>query len=131
MLKYLLTLILTLLTANASAEWQGIGENGTETAYVDAANIQHGKHNKMWGLFDFKSPRSVSDMSYLSMKIQREYACHDKKSRIIARSAHAGNMGAGDIIFSDHTPDKWATVQPDSVEEALWNIACGKILPGK
>lgn len=124
--KYLLTLILALLAANASAEWQSIGENGTETAYIDAANIQHGKHNKMWGLFDLKAPRTVSDMSYLSMMIQREYACHDKKSRIVARSAHAGNMGAGDIIYSNNTPDKWAAVQTDSAEEALWNIACGR-----
>lgn len=126
MLKYLLALILTLLTADASAEWQSIGENAAQTAYVDAANIQHGKHNKMWGLFDLKAPRTLGNTSYLSMKIQREYSCHNKKSRIIARSAYAGNMGAGEIIYSDHTPDKWMIIQPDSAEHALWNIACGE-----
>lgn len=126
MLKYQLALIFTLLAANASAEWQSIGENTAQTAYVDAANIQHGKHNTMWGLFDLKAPRALGDMSYLSMKIQREYACLNKKSRIIARSAHAGNMGAGEIIYSNNTPDKWAVVQPDSAEHALWNIACGE-----
>ena len=121
-----MALILTLLTANASAEWQSIGETATETAYVDAANIQHGKHSTMWGLFDLKAPRTLGDTSYLSMKIQREYSCHNKKSRIIARSAHSGNMGAGEIIYSNNTPDKWAVVQPDSAEEALWNIACSE-----
>ncbi|MDO8206930.1 MAG: hypothetical protein Q7T38_03795 [Gallionella sp.] len=126
MKKHLLTLILTLLAANASAEWQSIGENATQTAYVDAANIQHGKHNTMWGLFDLKAPRTLGNISYLSMKIQREYSCHNKKSRIIARSAHADNMGAGEIIYSDHTPDKWMIIQPDSAEAALWNIACDK-----
>lgn len=126
MLKYLLALIFTLLAANASAEWQSIGENAAQTAYVDAANIQHGKHNTMWGLFDLKTPRTLGDMSYLSMKIQREYACLNKKTRIIAKSAHSGNMGTGDITYSDHTPDKWAVVQPDSAEHALWNIACGE-----
>lgn len=124
MKKHLLTLILTLLTANACAEWQSIGENAAQTAYVDAANIQHGKHNKMWGLFDLKAPRTLGDMNYLSMKIQREYACHNKKSRIIAKSAHSDNMGAGEIIYRNNTPDKWAVVQPDSAEAALWDIAC-------
>lgn len=126
MRKCLLTLTLTLLTANASAEWQSIGENATETAYVDAANIQHGKHNKMWGLFDLKTPRILANTSYLSMKIQREYDCRNKKTRTIARSAHAGNMGAGEIIYSNNTPDKWSVVQPDSAEAALWKIACGE-----
>lgn len=126
MRKYLLTLILTMLAANASAEWQSIGENATQTAYVDAANIQHGKHNTMWALFDLKAPRALGDMSYLSMKIQREYACLNKKSRIIARSAHSGNMGAGEIIYSDHTPDKWMIIQPDSAEAALRDVACGE-----
>lgn len=130
MRKYLLTLIFTLISANASAGWQNLGENGTETAYVDAANMQHGDRDriKMWGLFDLKTPRTFGDMSYLSMKIRREYSCPDKKSRIIALSAYAGNMGAGELIYSNNTPDKWAAIQPDSVEEALWNIACGKNL---
>lgn len=129
MLKHLPALILTLLTGNACAEWQSIGENAAQTAYVDAANIDHGKHNKMWALFDLKAPRALGGTSYLSMKIQREYACLNRKSRITARSAHSGNMGAGEIIYSNNTPDKWAVVQPDSAEHALWNIACGEKRP--
>jgi hypothetical protein len=128
MRKHLLILILTLFSTNATAEWQNIGDSGTETAYIDFANIKNAGHNKvyMWGLFDLKSPRTFGDMTYLSMKIRREYSCHDKKSRIIAMSAHAGHMGAGDLVYSSNTPDKWAVIQPDSAEEALWDIACRK-----
>lgn len=127
MRKYLL--ILMLVSTSASAQWQSLGENEVESAYVDADNIQRGEHNtvRMWGLFDLKSPRNIGDMHYLSLKIQREYACYpkDRRTRIIRRSAHSEHMGAGNLIYSSNTKEKWATIQPDSVEEALWNIACG------
>ncbi len=126
MRKYLL--ILVLISTNAAAEWQGIGESDAEKAYVDSSNIKHFGHGrvKMWGLFDLKVPRTFGDMNYLSMKIEREYSCRDKKSRIIARTAYADHMGLGELIYSSNTPDKWAVVQHDSAEEALWNIACKK-----
>lgn len=126
--KYLFPLILALFSANAFAAWQSIGESETETAYVDTANIKHLGHGrvKMWGLFDLKAPHAFGDMTFLSMKIEREYACLSKKSRIIAKSAYAEHMGQGELIYSSNTPDKWDEVQPDSAEEALWNIACKK-----
>lgn len=126
MRNYLLILILATFSTTASAEWQRIGDSNDETAYVDTNHTQHGGHTKMWGLFDLKTPRSFGDLTYLSMKIRREYACRDKKSRVIAMSAHAGNMATGDLIYSNNTSEKWAVVQPDSAEEALLNIACGK-----
>ncbi|MFA6970827.1 MAG: surface-adhesin E family protein [Gallionella sp.] len=124
--KYLLTLILTLPAADATAEWQSIGENADETAYVDADHIQHGKHRKMWALFDLKTPRTLGDKRYLSMKIQREYSCHGKRSRITTRRAYSGNMAAGDLIYSNDKHDNWVVIQPDSAEEALLNMACEK-----
>ena len=121
-------LILALFSSNAAAEWQSIGGNDTETAYVDAAGIRKDRYNitRMWALFDLKQARAFGDMNYLSMKIEREYSCRSKKSRIIAKTAYAGHMGQGELIYSSNTRDKWATVTPDSAEEALWNIACKK-----
>ena len=121
-------LLLLLFSTGASAQWQSLGENEVETAYVDSEDIQRGEHNivRMWGLFDLKSPRNIGDMRYLSLKIQREYACNpkDKRTRVVKRTAHADHMGNGDLIYSSNTKEKWATIKPDSVEEALWNIAC-------
>ena len=119
-------LLLLLVSTGASAQWQSLGGNEVETAYVDSDNIQRGEHVRMWGLFDLKSPRNIGDMSYLSLKIQREYACSpkDRRTRIIKRTAHADHMGTGNLIYSSNTKEKWTTIQPDSVEEALWNIAC-------
>ncbi|MFA6920596.1 MAG: surface-adhesin E family protein [Gallionella sp.] len=125
MRKFLL--ILALFSSNASAEWQSIGQNDAEIAYVDSAGIQHRDRHRvrMWALFDLQRPRNFGDITYLSMKIQREYHCRDRESRIIALSAHAGNMGAGELVYSNNAHSKWTAVKPDSAEEALWNIACG------
>ncbi len=126
MRKYLLLIILGLFSTSVLAEWQRLGENKDETAYADTANTQQSGHTRMWGLFDLKAPRPFGDLTYLSMKIRREYSCRNKKTRIIAMSAYTGNMGTGELIYSNNTAEKWANVQPGSVEEALLNIACKK-----
>ncbi|MEI7456855.1 MAG: surface-adhesin E family protein [Nitrosomonadales bacterium] len=120
--KYLLLLL--LLCANASAEWQNVGGDMNETAYVDTVVHRDRDRVKMWALFDLKAAHAFGDMAYLSMKIQREYHCRDKKSRIVAMQAYAGNMGAGELIYSNNSREKWQKFQSDSVEEMLWNMAC-------
>lgn len=122
--KFLLLLI--LLSANAYAQWQNIGQSETETAYVDTENIKHRElhRERMWALFDLKTPHNFGDLSYLSMKIRREYSCSDKTSRVIALQAYSKNMSAGDLIYSNNKHDEWTGIEPESVEEALWRYAC-------
>jgi hypothetical protein len=38
--------------------------------------------------------------------------------------AYAGNMGEGELIYSNNAREKWQKFQADSVEEMLWNMAC-------
>jgi hypothetical protein len=128
MFKTLCLIMLMLFCSTAQADWQQIGENSTETAYVDNI-VAHGPHKvRMWGLFDLKTPGTFGDLSYSSMKIQREYHCKDRISRVIFMAAYAGQMGEGEMIYSNNnTHSKWMPIQPDSAEEALWNVACKKI----
>lgn len=121
-----LLLMLALFSSTASAQWQALGGNDEETAYADTAGIEHrDRHRvKMWALFDLRSPRNFGDLSYASMKIQREYNCDSKETRIVAMSAHSGNMGAGETVYSNNTHYKWAGIKPDSAERALWDLAC-------
>ncbi len=128
MKRLLCTLVLALFSSSAAAEWQNIGESDAETAYVDAAGIKKERYDvsRMWALFDLKQPRAIGDMDYLSMRIEREYACRSRKSRIVARAAYAGHMGQGELIYNSNVRDKWVSVAAGSAEEALWNIACKK-----
>jgi len=122
MSKYLLVLL--LVCTSASAAWQNLGGDVNESAYVDTVVHRDRDRVKMWALFDLKAAHAFGDMAYLSMKIQREYHCRDKKSRIVAMQAYAKNMGEGELIYSNNTREKWQAVQSDSVEEMLWNMAC-------
>lgn len=126
MLRYIVMLFLMLLCSNVWAEWQQLGENESETAYVDAIQKRDSNRVRMWGLFDLKAPRAFGDMTYSSMKIQREYHCRNKQSRVISMTAFAGSMGSGEMIYSNNTHYKWAAIQNGSVEEALWNVACDR-----
>lgn len=128
MSKFPYILILALFCSSASAEWENIGQSDNETAYVDSAGIRKDRYDiaRMWALFDLKQARPFGDLTYQSMKIEREYSCRSRKSRIIAKAAYAGQMGQGDLIYKSNVRDKWVVVEPDSAEEALWNIACKK-----
>lgn len=116
------------MSANSWAQWQLLGENDAETAYLQTAQRRDQHRVRMWALFDLKTPRTFGDMHYSSMMIHREYHCRDKESRIISMSAHTGSMASGELVYSNSTHYKWAAIEPDSAEEALWNIACTKPL---
>jgi len=124
MFKYFF--LLMLFCSSAQADWQKLGENATETAYVDHIEAHGPGKIRMQGLFDLKTPNTFGDLSYSSMKIQREYHCNNKTSRVILMEAYAGKMGSGDMVYSNNTHYKPSTVQPDSAEEALWEVACKK-----
>ena len=65
--------------------------------------------------------------SYLSSKAQDEYDCKDEKNRILAFTWFDGKMGSGKVVYSDsNVRDEWSPIQPGSIGETLWKIACGK-----
>ena len=85
----------------------------------------------MWDLTDYKIVRN-SDFaignSYLSGKTQQEYDCKEEKVRRLAYLWFDGKMGRGKVVYSNgNVKDEWRPISPDSVSEALWKIACGKL----
>ena len=49
------------------AEWTQIGESIDYAGYVDLSTIQRaGSFSKMWDLMDYKTPRRVLGLSFLS-----------------------------------------------------------------
>ncbi len=129
--KLLLTLILTLVSTSAMAEWTWAVEDAGVgiTVYVDRTSISKtGNIVKMLTLVDFKAVQGKSKSKFLSQKEQDEYDCKDEKIRILTFSQHSKNMGAGEVVFSDSVSSKWLPVAPRSSNEVLWEIACGKQL---
>ena len=64
--------------------------------------------------------------SYLSSKTQWEFDCKEEKLRILALTWFSGQMGSGKVVFSGSETGKGEPIQPGSIAESLWKIACGK-----
>ncbi|AEJ01165.1 hypothetical protein Nit79A3_1330 [Nitrosomonas sp. Is79A3] len=130
MKKLLLTLALTFVSTSTLAEWTRVGESdkkGGYTAYADLASARKvGDKAKMWALFDYKIVQKVSGVEFLSEKIRREYDCKEKQMRILAYSLFGWNMESGELIRSYSQPQKWEAVQPGSIDEMEWKVACGE-----
>ena len=137
MMKRLLLGLMLLVTAGAasaasaaSAEWTAVGGTGELIQYVDRATIRKsGNLVKMWDLADYKTVRTSpsTGVSYFSDKGQREYDCKEEKVRQLAFTWFDGQMGSGKVVYNtSETSMKWSPIQPGSIGEALWKVACGK-----
>ena len=127
MKKLLLTMLMLMVTTTASAEWTISGFSDSFIQYVDRATIRrNGNFVKMWNLRDYMAMQTIADVSYFSSKRQLEYDCKEERSRRLAVSFFSGRMGNGNVVLNDNEPDKWGPIQPESIGEALWKVACGK-----
>lgn len=129
-MKQLLLGLMLLVTATvASAEWTRVDHNDLFIQYVDKATIRrNGNLVKMWDLMDYKTVRkSAAGKSYLSDKSQAEYDCKEKKTRLLAFTWFDGRMGNGKAVsFNSNVRAEWIPIGPESMGEALFEIACGK-----
>ena len=126
-LWFLITL-LVLSSGPAYAEWvRALNHQTDPTLYVDSNTIRrNGTVVRWWELLDYKTVQTVAGISFLSMKVQREYDCVGEQIRVLAMADFSGNMAEGKVVFSDFTQSNWVPVQPESMGQTLWKAACGK-----
>jgi hypothetical protein len=126
---FLITLLILLNGGPAYAEWVAVAKTDDQgmTTYVDRDTIRHkGNVVKLRELADFKTVQTGVDESFLSFKVQSEYDCAEDRHRTLALTYFSGNMGRGNVVFSDSDEQKWEPVQPGSVDQILWKVACAK-----
>lgn len=130
MKKLLMALTLALINTDTMAEWTKVGESGNKggyTTYADLSTIRKASNKvKMWVLFDYKIEQKGSGVNFLSEKIRREYDCQEVQMRILAFSLFSWNMERGELVRSYSQPQKWEKVQPESMNETEWKVACTK-----
>ena len=132
-LTYLLGfwLLLTLLFLNsvpAYAEWVAVEETpGLRTVYVDPDTIRReGNLVTLWLLMDFKWMQgNRSPSRFLSTKTQMQFDCAEKRLRLLAYSEFLRHMGTGRRNDGYVDTGNWVPVKPDSMNQALWEDACG------
>ena len=52
--------------------------------------------------------------SFMSSKLEDEYDCKERLTRLIFFSFYAENMARGSAVYSDPTPDKWVPIKPNT-----------------
>lgn len=131
----LLTVMLVLVSTSAMAKgnvwvWIGTGREHAVDYYLDFQSFhKRGQNVIAWELMDFETPRELDGATgrYLSSKLQMEFDCNHRQSRILSLYMYTGIMGTEDIIYSANFPSApWKPVITGSVEKELWNSACVK-----
>ncbi len=133
MKRLLLFTLLFLSSVSAYAEWVAVEKDsllpGLQTVYVDPDSIRReGNLVTLWQLIDFKwmqgNPRGTS--RFLSTKTHKQFDCAGKRLRLLAFTEFSRRMGTG--IRNDGYVDQgnWIPVEPESMNHALWEVACGK-----
>ena len=129
MSKLLLLLMLVFISSSVMAEWTALKwnhEDGGLTLYVDYTTIRkEGDRVRMLSLADFEVVEK-NEVDLFSSRAQNEYDCKEKKIRQLFYSLYSGSMGKGKMEHSNSEHLKWMPVQPGSMEDAMWTVACGK-----
>ena len=125
---WLLLTLLVLCSGPAYAEWVAMGESDSDTTvYVDPdTRLPKGKLVKIWILYNFTRVRTVADESYFSNKAYEEYDCAQVRHRTLVDMRFSSTMGFGNVVYNKSSQGKWLPVAPQSINEALWKVACGK-----
>jgi hypothetical protein len=127
---WLLITLLVLSSVPAHAEWVAIENQyqspGRQTVYVDPHTIRREGHLvTMWQLIDFNTMQGGrSPTRFSSTKIQKEFDCAEKRLRVLGLTDFWGNMGTGEATGAAIGGGHWTPVEPESLNHALWTVAC-------
>jgi hypothetical protein len=128
MYKLSVMLVLSVFSQSALADFVEFRKLDVATVYTDKSSIvKNGNTAVLWIMIDYKSPQpDKTGKSVLSDKLQYQYDCDEKQYRIIASSAHAGNMATGETVTVNPDPPVLTPVAAGSMDEEFWKMACEK-----
>ncbi len=116
------------MSTPALAKWTLIGESDNDGGYSTYADLdsarEAGGRVKMWILYDYKVEQKASGTNFSSKKIRREFNCKEGGIRTLAFSLFSWNMEKGELLRSYNQPQRWERLQPESMDELEWHVAC-------
>ena len=126
----ILTILLSVVSASAAAQWSKwvmVDRGPYYVIYADIATIRKaGDIARMWDLSDTNTDKALGAVKQSpSIKIEREYDCNKQQLRVLCVSWHSENMGGGKTTGSDSNPGMLQPAVPGTIGERLWKIACG------
>jgi hypothetical protein len=125
--------LLMLSSVPAYAEWVAVEKDyllsGLQTVYVDPDTIRReGNLVTIWQLIDFKWMKGNGRGAhrFFSTKTHKQFDCAEKRLRLLAFTEFSQHMGTGISADGYVDKDNWLPVEPESISQALWKVACGK-----
>jgi len=125
--------LLVLSGVPAYAEWAAVEKDylapGLQTVYVDPDTIRREGHLvTLWQLIDFKwgQGNGRGAHRFSSTESHKQFDCAEKRIRFLAFTEFSRHMGTGIAANGYVDKDNWLPVEPESINQALWEIACGK-----
>ena len=103
--------------------------------YVDPDTIRReGKLVTLWQLIDFKWMQGNAGLGrlgfgphrFFSTKTHKQFDCAETRLRLLAFTEFSRHMGTGIAANGYVDKDNWLPVEPESINQALWEVACGK-----
>jgi hypothetical protein len=131
MKRLLLVILLVLSHGPVSAEWVAVEKkyqtSGLQTVYVDSATIRReGNLLTLVTLLDWEWRQGKKSPSrFNSTRIEKQFDCADKRFRSLAFTHFSGHMGTGRPAGGSGGEGHWVPVEPESINHALWEVACG------
>ena len=132
MIPLLLITLLVLSGGPVYAEWVALDEKyqspGLQTVYVDPTTIRRdGNLVMLWQLTDYTWMQGGrTSTRFLSTKTHKQFDCVDKRIRLLAYTEFLRHIGTGRRNNGYVDQDNWLPVEPESTNQALWEITCGK-----
>lgn len=90
--------------------------------------LREGNLVTMRQLIDFKGMQGSAGgpTRFMSTETHKQFDCAEQRLRLVAFTEVSHRMGTG--IRADGLVDKdnWLSIEPESLNQALWEVACGK-----
>jgi hypothetical protein len=121
--------LLVFSDSPASAAWVSVEKpypvRELQTLYIDPSTIRReGNFVEVWQLTDYRwmqgGPKATP--RFLSTITHKQFECMDKRIRLLASTEFSHRMAAGTASSGYVDKDGWLPVEPDSINEALWEI---------
>ena len=132
-MKWLLVMLLVLGPTLVFAEWVAVERDyfspGLQTVYVDPVNLQRdGNFVTIWQLIDYKWMQGnyVGTPRFLSTSARKQFDCADRRVRSLSFAEYYGHMATGTAMTAYVSNDQWQPVESQTLNHALWEIACGR-----
>jgi hypothetical protein len=101
-----------------------------QTAYFDPNTVRReGQVVALSALIDWKAMQGGrTPTRFYSTKVTKQFDCVEKRVRTLGATDFYGHMGTGEVIGggSHASEGDWVAVEPETINQGLWEAACGK-----